>query len=124
MPLPAGANRRWESTTLEYSFEVDGLFGWSSFDSTYQFLTQLAMDQWESVSDINFVETSVSDADIGIGFDVFESDGFGGTLGSVLTVDFDLDGILEPIQGDYQLLQIDPFDIEIFFSTMLHELVD
>jgi Ca2+-binding RTX toxin-like protein len=122
MPFPDGASRRWESTTLEYSFEVDAIFGWASFDSSFRLVTRLAMDQWEIVSNINFVEVPALDARIGIGFDELGSDGFSNVLGSVRTFDLDGDSILEPDQGDFQLLQMDPFDVDLFFSTMLHEL--
>lgn len=108
----------WETNTINYSFDGSS-YGYESFDSTYQSEFETAMATWSDVADIDFAETSATDADWLISWDA-TSDGRGGVLGTAYYVDRDGDGIME--QGsDYVLIVMDPADTEYFLTTAIHE---
>ena len=113
--------RPWSSNTVNYTFTVNGNDISNPFNGNYQTLTRLAMDQWEAVTNFNFVESTWGNSSISIGFNFNTSDGFGGTLGVYASYDTNLNGILEP-GVDHAYLKMDPYDVDVFFSTMLHEL--
>jgi Ca2+-binding RTX toxin-like protein len=114
--------RPWSSNTVNYTFTVNGTDISTPFNQNYQTLTRLAMDQWEAVTDFNFIESTWLYSNISIGFDFNTSDGFGSTLGAYQWNDLNGNGILEPSVRDHAYLKMDPSDVDSFFSTMLHEL--
>ena len=98
----------------------DSLLGGRTLTGTQEQLVRQAMDAWEDVCGVRFMEAAETpEVNVRIGFQwLFESDGPGGTLGVTHTQYFP--GVI-----DEQTVVFDPneaWDSESFYDVALHEL--
>ena len=119
-----------ESRVITYAFTEGGFvqgdsdrdfyLGGGTLTGTQEQLVRQAMDAWEAVCGVRFVEAAETpEVNVRIGFQwQIDSDGPGGTLGVTWTQYFP--GVI-----DEQTVVFDPneaWDNELFYDTALHEL--